>query len=169
MQCTLETRLKSSGSSANFAHSATLGGEPCRWHLQAAQTCNLTYGGFLLDNLLDSINNRSLYSQSAPIGWLQSANRLEFPIGSIGWWRRSADRLWQTRLPAFGRPIGCGRLKKVVTKTFAPKFCAECTDRHIHSSHGDYFRDHFCVYVSGQLLVNFWPNPLKIDRLDRPG
>ena len=89
----------------------------------------------------------SLYSQSTPIGWLQSANRLEFPIGSIGWWRRSADRLWQTRLPASGRPIGCGRLKKVVvTKTFAPKFSAECTDRHIHSSHGDRFRDHFCVY-----------------------
>ena len=54
----------------------------------------------------------SLYSQSAPIGWFQSANRLEFPIGSIGWWRRSADRLWQTRLPASGRPISCSGLKK---------------------------------------------------------
>ena len=43
----------------------------------------------------------------------------------------------------------------VVTKTFAPKFCAECTDRHIHSSHRDYFCDHFCVCVSGQLSGNF--------------
>ena len=34
---------------------------------------------------------------------------------------------------------------------FAPKFCAECTDRELHSSHGDHFRDHFCVYVSGPL------------------
>ena len=55
----------------------------------------------------------SLYSRSAPIGWLQSANRLEFPIGSIGWWRRSADRLWQTRLPGSGWPIGCGGLKQM--------------------------------------------------------
>ena len=37
----------------------------------------------------------------------------------------------------------------VVTKTFAPKFCTECTDRYIHSSHGDDFRNHFCVCVSG--------------------
>ena len=43
----------------------------------------------------------------------------------------------------------------VVTKTFAPKFYAECTDRHVHSSHGGYFRDHFCVCVSGQLSGNF--------------
>ena len=42
-----------------------------------------------------------------------------------------------------------------VTKTLAPKFCAECTDRRIHSSHGAYFRDHFCACVSGQLSVNF--------------
>ena len=31
----------------------------------------------------------------------------------------------------------------IVTKTFAPKFCAEWSDQEIHSSHGDYFRDHF--------------------------
>ena len=37
----------------------------------------------------------------------------------------------------------------VVTKTFAPKFRSEPSDREVHSSHGDYFRDHFCVYVSG--------------------
>ena len=52
-----------------------------------------------------------------------------------------------------------GRFPKrniIVIKAFAPKFCAECTDRRIHSSHGDYFRDHFCVCVSGQLLGNFW-------------
>ena len=35
----------------------------------------------------------------------------------------------------------------VVTKLFAPKFHAECTDRELHSSHGDHFRDHFHVYV----------------------
>ena len=114
----------------------------------------------------------SLYNRSAPIGWLQSANRLEFPIGSIGWWKRSADRLWQTRLPTSGWPIGCGRPKKVVfTKTFAPKFCVEWSDREIHNSHRDYFRDYFCVYVSGKLLDNFWPNRLdrlKVNRLDRP-
>ena len=37
----------------------------------------------------------------------------------------------------------------IVTKPFAPKFFAEWSDREIHSSHGDDFRDHFCVYVSG--------------------
>ena len=39
--------------------------------------------------------------------------------------------------------------KAVITKLFAPKFCAECTDREIPSSDGDHFRDHFYVYVSG--------------------
>ena len=36
----------------------------------------------------------------------------------------------------------------VVTKTFAPKFCAEWSDREVHSSHGDHFRDNVRVYVS---------------------
>ena len=40
------------------------------------------------------------------------------------------------------------------TKLLAPKFCAECTDQQLHSSHGDYFRGHFCVYVSGPLSSN---------------
>ena len=31
----------------------------------------------------------------------------------------------------------------VITKLFAPKFCAECTDRELHSSHGDPFRELF--------------------------
>ena len=35
--------------------------------------------------------------------------------------------------------------KIIITKLFAPKFYAECTDRRIHSSHGDHFHDHFCV------------------------
>ena len=39
--------------------------------------------------------------------------------------------------------------KVVITKTLALKFCAELSNREIHSSHGDYFRDHFYVYVSG--------------------
>ena len=29
----------------------------------------------------------------------------------------------------------------VITKLLAPKFCAECTDRELHSSHGDPFRE----------------------------
>ena len=33
----------------------------------------------------------------------------------------------------------------VVTKTFAPKFRSEPSDREVHSSYEDYFRDHFCV------------------------
>ena len=40
----------------------------------------------------------------------------------------------------------------IVTKLFAPKFCAECTDREVHSSHGDHFREDFCVYVSGTIF-----------------
>ena len=44
----------------------------------------------------------------------------------------------------------------VVTKSFALTFSAECTDRHIHSSHGGNFRDHFCFHVSRQLSSNFW-------------
>ena len=62
----------------------------------------------------------------------------------------------------------------VVTKLFAPKFCAEWSDREIDSSHGDHFLDNFCFYVSGrfwpplannlwatfgQLLDNFWTAP----------
>ena len=43
----------------------------------------------------------------------------------------------------------------VVTKTFAPKFRSEPSDGEVHSSHGDDFRDHFCVYVSGALSGNF--------------
>ena len=35
-----------------------------------------------------------------------------------------------------------------VTKLLAPKFCAEWSDREIHSSYGDPFREHFCVYAS---------------------
>ena len=42
----------------------------------------------------------------------------------------------------------------VITKAFAPKFCAELSDREVHSFHGDYFRDNFCIYVSGQLSAN---------------
>ena len=36
----------------------------------------------------------------------------------------------------------------VVTKLFAPKFCAEWSDREVHSSYGDYFCDNFCFYAS---------------------
>ena len=55
-----------------------------------------------------------------------------------------------------GRSPGPDPKNAIVTKLFAPKFCAECTDRELRSSHGDHFRDHFCVYVIGQLLDSFW-------------
>ena len=42
----------------------------------------------------------------------------------------------------------------VITKLFAPKFCAEWSNREVHSSHRDHFRDHFHVYVLGQLSSN---------------
>ena len=42
----------------------------------------------------------------------------------------------------------------VVAKTFARKFCAEWSDREVHSSHGEHFRDNFYVHVSGQLSDN---------------
>ena len=60
-------------------------------------------------------------------------------------------------LPFLGLCMGGKKLTPisiVVTKTLAPKFCAELSDREIHSSHGDYFRCHFCVYVSGQFPGN---------------
>ena len=40
----------------------------------------------------------------------------------------------------------------VVTKTFAPKFYAEWSNREFHSSHGNYFRDYFSFYASGRSL-----------------
>ena len=43
----------------------------------------------------------------------------------------------------------------VVAKTFAPRFCAEWSNREVRSLDGVYFRDHFCVYVSGPLSGNF--------------
>ena len=49
----------------------------------------------------------------------------------------------------------------VVIKLFALKFCAEFTDLELHSSHGDPFRKHFFVYVSGPLSGNSRPNGLN--------
>ena len=46
----------------------------------------------------------------------------------------------------------------IVTKRFAPKFCAEWSDREVHSSHEDHFHDHFYVYVSAP---KNWPRSLK--------
>ena len=37
----------------------------------------------------------------------------------------------------------------VVTKTFAPKFCAEWSNREVHSSHEDHFRDDFYIFCLG--------------------
>ena len=44
------------------------------------------------------------------------------------------------------------RKNVVITKLFAPEFCAEWSNREVHSSHGDHFRDYFCVYVSGTIF-----------------
>ena len=88
-----------------------------------------------------------------------SGNRYIFFPRVVGGHSRYAD------IPiSFRRPIYllCRFWPKSINKnvigikTFAPKFCAECTDRRIHSSHGDYFRDHFCLYISGPLSDNFW-------------
>ena len=49
----------------------------------------------------------------------------------------------------FLTPMADSPRSGVVTKTCVQKFCAEWYDREIHSSYGDYFREHFCVYVSG--------------------
>ena len=62
----------------------------------------------------------------------------------------------------------------VVTKMFAPKFCAEWSNREVHSSHGDHFRDHFwtiggsgdCKIRSGNPGV--WPICDKILYAARP-
>ena len=48
----------------------------------------------------------------------------------------------------------------VVTKLFAPKFCAEWSDREIPSSHGDHFRDYFSFYASGR-FGHHWPNRMN--------
>ena len=124
-----------------------------------------------------------LYSRSAPIGWQRSADRLGFPIGSIGWRSRSADRLgfsigWRSRsavadpIVDFPTPIGRPRSQKRRRhKNVRTEIPVRTVDREVHSSHGDYFHDHFCVYASGPLSGNFWPNRLdrlKVNRLDRP-
>ena len=43
----------------------------------------------------------------------------------------------------------------IVTKTFAPKFRSEPSDREVPSSYGDYFRDNFCDCDSEPLSGNF--------------
>ena len=48
----------------------------------------------------------------------------------------------------------------VVTKTFAPKLCAEWSDREVHSSHGDHFCYFFCVNVSEPYLGAKKMNPI---------
>ena len=50
----------------------------------------------------------------------------------------------------------------VVTKTFAPKLCAEWSDREVHSSHGDYF-----VTISAPKLIPI-PKNLVITKTFAP-
>ena len=52
-----------------------------------------------------------------------------------------------TPMPEFPTRMTNFSKSGVATKTFAPKFCAEWSDREVHSSHGDHFRDYFCVDV----------------------
>ena len=61
------------------------------------------------------------------------------------------------KFTAFTATISVDIYKKniVFTKTFAPKFRSEWSGREVHSSHGDYFREHFCVRVSRQLSGSF--------------
>ena len=54
----------------------------------------------------------------------------------------------------------------VVTKTFAQKFCAEWSDREVHSSRGDYFRDSCCFHASGQFLPPL-AEPREPNRVNR--
>ena len=88
-------------------------------------------------------------------GWI----RIEILCRMV--WLRDSLLSWRPflcQIPVFmSPPLFADPIPKsvVVTKAFAPKFCAEFTDRHIHSSHGDSFRDNFCVCVSGQLSGNF--------------
>ena len=56
----------------------------------------------------------------------------------------------------------------VVTKTFAPKFCAEWSDREVHSSHGDYFRDHFCFFCFGTQKLTPIPKNVVVTKTFAP-
>ena len=67
-----------------------------------------------------------------------------------------------TPMAEFPTPMADSPRSGVVTKTFAPKFCAEWSDREIRNSYGDYFRDNFCVYVSGPKVD---PDPKKCPKL----
>ena len=97
-------------------------------------------------------SNRQLQVQLRT-GWVggrprQKANRIARP-GS----NRKVNRRFESL--NFLTPI---QKRVVITKLFAPKFCAECTDRELHSSHGDPFRDHFYVYAS---RPKKWPRSQK--------
>ena len=68
---------------------------------------------------------------------------------------RNGSLFWTERNGTQPPNVNPDQKNGVVTKTFAPKFRSEPSDREVHSSYGDYFRDYFCVYVSGQLSGNF--------------
>ena len=55
-------------------------------------------------------------------------------------WSRASEL---SRRPFSGKKKKTIPIQKnvVITKLFAPKFCAECTGRDLHSSHGDPFRE----------------------------
>ena len=82
---------------------------------------------------------------SAYIFAFQPGTRPKYSLKPESCIRSMFKRLW---------PTACLKIRTafsksgVVTKTFAPKFCAEWSDREVHSSHGDHFRDNFFVYVS---------------------
>ena len=60
-----------------------------------------------------------------------------------------------TPMVDFPTPMVDSPKNAIVTKTFAPKFRSEPSDREVHSSHGDYFRDNFCDCDSEPLSGNF--------------
>ena len=79
------------------------------------------------------------------------SNRGELVTGTAEFEPDRIDFLSPSLAPMVGLPVRnekCRRHKVVRTEIL----CAECTDREIHSSDGDHFRDHFCVYVSGHKI-----------------
>ena len=70
-----------------------------------------------------------------PHGWISTE------ILCIMQWSRALQlsrRPFREKSPNRPRPKNV-----VITKLFAPKFCAECTGRELHSPHGDPFRELF--------------------------
>ena len=55
--------------------------------------------------------------------------------------RSGTERFGTDRIAAKNQNFDPDPKNVVIPKLFAPKFCAECTGRELHSSHGDPFRE----------------------------